>query len=389
MKILVAHNSYQQRGGEDVVVDAEIALLRDHGHEVEFYQRHNDELQTMSLPAAAVSTIWAKRSTDDLDRLCERFHPDVIHVHNTLPLISPSLYWAATRRHIPIIQTLHNFRLICPQAMLLRDGKVCEDCVGKHPWRAVTRKCYRESALQSAVLTGMLETHNALGTYREKVTRYIALNEFCREKFIQGGLSPHLFRVKPNFVASKMAPQPTDRSGGVFIGRLSPEKGLHVLIDALRKIPYREIKVVGKGPLESEVRHAFQDHYIGFKSPEEVQTLLHGAQFLVAPSTCYETFGLAALEAFACGTPVIASRHGGLGELVSDGVTGLLFTPGDAADLADKIAWASENPQAMLKMGENARAKYEAKYTPERNYEMLIAIYEEAIADAEGERHAA
>lgn len=389
MKILVAHNSYQHRGGEDVVVEAEIRLLREHGHEVQFYQRHNDELQTMSLPSAAISTVWAKRSVDDLDLLCEGFRPDVIHVHNTLPLISPSLYWAATRRNIPIVQTLHNFRLICPQAMLLREGKVCEDCIGRVPWRAVTRKCYRESAVQSAVVSGMLATHHALGTYRQKITRYIALNKFCRDKFVQSGLSAQMFRIKPNFVASQIRPYRRDRSGGLFIGRLSPEKGLHVLIDAVDRISYKGIKVVGKGPLESDIRHAFQDHYIGFKSPQEIQELLHGAEFLVAPSTCYETFGLAALEAFACGTPVIASRHGGLGELVSDGVTGLLFTPGDAADLADKIAWANAHPQAMLEMGRNARAEYEAKYTPERNYEMLIAIYEEAIAEAQGERHAA
>lgn len=371
------------------MVEAEIDLLREHGHEVLFYQRHNDELKTISLPAAAVSTIWAKRSTDDLDRLCKEFQPDVVHVHNTVPLISPSLYWAAVRRNIPIIQTLHNFRLICPQAMLLRDGKVCEDCIGKLPWRSVSRKCYRESAVQSAVLTGMLATHHVLGTYRDKVTRYIALNEFCKQKFIQSGMSPHLFRIKPNFVSSPAKQSQAARSGGIFIGRLSPEKGLNVLTEALGLLGGQDIKIVGKGPLEEEIGKTFKDGYIGFKPAAEVQVLLQSAQFLVAPSTCYETFGLVAIEAFSCGTPVIASRHGGLGELVNDGVTGLLFNPGDARDLASKIAWARANPEAMAAMGNNARAEYEAKYTPGRNYEILRSIYEEAIESARGEKHAA
>lgn len=388
MKILVAHNSYQHRGGEDVVVEAEIALLRAHGHEVEFYQRHNDELKSMSLPGAALSTIWANRTVNDLDALCNRFQPDVIHVHNTLPLISPSLYWAAHSRNIPVLQTLHNFRLICPQAMLLRDGKVCEDCLGKSPWRAVTRKCYRDSTLQSAVLSGMLAVHGALGTYRQKVTRYIALNEFCKDKFVASGMDSSLFRIKPNFVCSSLMPQWKHRQGALFIGRLSPEKGLHVLIEAARKTPDVAFKLVGKGPLEDDVRAAFGDAYIGFKSPQEVVQLLGNAQFLVAPSTCYETFGLVAIEAFACGTPVIASRHGGLGEIVQDGVTGLLFNPGDAGDLAEKIEWARSHPGEMMAMGFRARQVYESRYAPEQNYRMLMDIYEEAIESVTREAYA-
>lgn len=381
MKILVAHNSYQHRGGEDVVVDAEILLLRKHGHEVQLYQRHNDELRAMSMPAAANATIWSQRSARDIERLCEQFNPDVIHVHNTLPLISPSIYWAASRRNIPVVQTLHNFRLICPQGMLLREGKVCEDCVGNVPWRAVTRKCYRDSHLQSAVVSGMLTAHHALGTYREKITRYIVLNSFCKNKFIASGMAPDLFRIKPNFFHSTMRPSwnPGTRHGGIFIGRLSAEKGLDVLLQASKNVPDAAIKIVGKGPLEAMVQEAFPDSYLGFKPSAEVERLLGGAQYLIVPSTCYETFGLVAIEAFACGTPVIASRHGGLGELINDGVTGLLFTPGDADELAEKISWANAHPGEMLEMGKRARAEYETKFTPEKNYLELMNIYEEAI----------
>ncbi len=389
MKILIAHNEYQYRGGEDTVVDAEIALLRSRGHEVEVYRRHNGELQHMSAAAAAVSTVWSRRTVDDARRICRAFQPDLIHVHNTFPLISPSLYWFAARHGIPLIQTLHNFRLLCPQAALLRRGSVCEDCVGKTPWRAVTRKCYRQSTLQSAVAAGMLVTHRMLGTYHDHVTNYIALNAFCRDKFIAGGLPGERICIKPNFAVASKSLDWTERRGGLFVGRLSMEKGLDVLMAAMRGLPAGAIQVIGSGPLEEAVRQAFGADYLGYKSSEHMMALLRQAEFLVAPSTGIETFGLVAIEAFACGTPVIASRQGGLGELVADGVTGLLVNPGDAADLAAKIAWARAHPEHMMEMGRAARAEYEAKYTPECNYRILIRIYEDAIAEVRGRVRAA
>ncbi|MES2537314.1 MAG: glycosyltransferase family 4 protein [Pseudomonadota bacterium] len=386
MKILVVHNAYQQRGGEDVAVAAEIALLRARGHEVAFYQRDNSELRNgMSiLPAAAAvaSTFWSRRTVRDIGRACETFMPDVIHAHNIFPLISPSLYWAAARRCVPVVQTLHNFRLLCPQAMFLREGKVCEDCLGKTPWRAITRKCYRTSVPQSALLAGMLSSHRAAGTYRSKVTRYIVPTRFCKEKFIRGGLPAERLCIKPNFVVSSSVPDWQSRSGGIFAARLSGEKGLDVLIEAMGISNGASIRIVGDGPLRERAQDFFRGDYLGPKSSAQVMQLLAGAQYLVAPSRCYETFGLVVIEAFACGTPVIASRHGGLGELVEDGVTGLLVNPADPADLALKINWAQAHPAQMLAMGRAARAVYEARYTPESNYRMLIDIYEEAIAAA-------
>jgi glycosyltransferase involved in cell wall biosynthesis len=386
MKILIAHTDYQYRGGEDIVVDAEIALLREYGHEVQVYRRSNHELQNMSRLAAAGSTFWSSRSAHEVSDLCAGFRPDVIHVHNTFPLISPSLYWLAARKRIPLIQTLHNFRLLCPQAMLLRDGKVCEDCIGKLPWRAVTRKCYRDSALQSAVTAGMLVAHRAAGSYRDRVTNYIALNAFCRDKFIAGGLPAERIRIKQNFTVGGETPSWEKRAGGVFIGRLSPEKGLAVLIDALSLLNGVSIKIVGKGPLQETVERAFRHDYLGYQSRGRIAQLLREARYLVAPSTGIETFGLVAIEAFMCGTPVIASRQGGLGELVRDGLTGLLVDPTDAADLAAKIAWAESHPAEMLRMGRAARAEYEAQYTPQRNYRILINIYEDSIAQVKGDQ---
>ncbi len=390
MRILIAHNAYQHRGGEDAVVAAEEALLRAHGNETLLYQRHNDELQAMPRMQAAVSAIWSSQSVRELEQQCREFQPDVIHAHNTFPLISPSLYWVAHKLRIPVIQTLHNFRLLCPQAMLLRDGGICEDCVGKLPWRAVTRKCYRDSTLQSAVLGSMLTLHKTIGTFNHKVALYIATNTFCRDKFIAGGLPDERLRVKPHFVDNvSLTPQWEQREGGLFIGRLSPEKGLDVLIDACKQLAAPAVRIVGTGPLADRVVPAFGERYLGYRERQEVLQLLGNAAFLVAPSTCYETFGLVGIEAFSCGTPVIASRRGSFGELVTDGVTGLLFEPGDAQDLARKIEWALTHPDAMREMGRAARAEYLSRYTPQRNYQMLMEIYQEAVVRSQEVLHVA
>jgi glycosyltransferase involved in cell wall biosynthesis len=369
-------------------------LLRSRGHEVDYYQQSNLDINDMSKGDAAKATLWSTTTSAEMTKRCEAFRPDIIHAHNTFPLISPSLYWVAAKRRIPMVQTLHNFRLLCPQAMFLRNGKACEDCLGRAPWRAVARGCYRDSVLQTGVVSSMLMLHRTIGSYRNKVTSYIALSNFSREKFVAGGLPGERIHVKPNFVESKAAPQwhENGRRGGLFVGRLSSEKGLDVLIGAMQALQCAgvrpRVRIVGSGPLEASVREAFQDDFLGPRASAEVFDLLHTALFVVAPSTCYETFGLVAVEAFACGTPVIASRHGGLGELVEDGVTGLLFDPGDADDLARKIGWAIRHPEEMLRMGRAAHAEYLKKYTPQENYRMLTDIYHHAIAATQGGHHA-
>lgn len=389
MKILIAHNVYQYRGGEDTVVEAEVELLRSCGHDVELYSQHNDAIDRMPRAIAAVTAVWSQRSASDIAAACDRFRPDVIHAHNTFPLISPSLYWTAWRKQVPIVQTLHNFRLLCPQAIFLRDGKICEDCIGRLPWRSVARKCYRESAAQSAVVTGMLAAHRLLGTYRNRVTRYIALNAFARDKYVEGGLPAERFRIKPNFVPSSCQPQWEDRRGGLYVGRLSSEKGLDVLARAVRRLGNPELEVIGSGPLESLAHDAFGSRYLGYRSLDQVLERMRTARYLVVPSICYENSPRTIVEAFSCGVPVIASRLGALAGIVHDGITGLLFDPGNPAELAEKIAWAQAHPVEMARMGKAARAEYEAQYTPERNHEILLSIYEDAIAATEGKQHAA
>ena len=381
MKILVVHNRYYYRGGEDTVVDAEVMLLREYGHEVEIYHRENTDLSHIPKASAALNTIWSQKTVDDIYRIQARFGPDVIHAHNTFPLISPSLYGAARNLRVPVVQTLHNFRLLCPQAMLLREGRVCEDCVGRLPWRAVVHRCYRNSYSQSAVSTLMLTAHRMLGTWRNMVNRYIVLNQTCLDKFQRGGLPLARLRIKPNFVESKRVPTWNQRHGGIFIGRLATEKGLAVLAQAVATLPGHSIDVYGKGPLQTLVEQSPGLRYCGFHAPSELANRLQKATYLVMPSTGVESFGLVAIEAFACGTAVIATNHGGLAELIVHGVTGLFVRPGDVRALAQTIAWAEANPAAMIKMGQAARAEYLSRYTPEHNYEILTGIYREAVAD--------
>lgn len=377
MRVLLAHNRYQQAGGEDAVLAEEHALLQRNGVEVELYEQDNDRIESMAPMQVAVDTIWSQRTVREIGAHIQRFRPDVIHVHNTFPLISPSLYFAAARHGVPVVQTLHNFRLFCAQAMFMRNGAVCEDCIGRLPWRGVMRRCYRESSAQSAVVVSMQGIHRWLGTYRNKVTRYIALNKFCRDKFIEAGLPADRIVIKPNFI--DLPPPPfTERSGGLFVGRLSPEKGIATLAQALRIYPDAYLDIIGHGPQEEELRGLPAAHLRGFMQSEEIYARMARASYLVMPSIWYENFPRTLVEAYACGLPVIASRLGAMAELVRDGETGLLFTPGNAVELAEKLRWADSHPAEMRRMGDAARREYEANYTSEINFHQLMHIYEEA-----------
>jgi glycosyltransferase involved in cell wall biosynthesis len=378
-RVLIVHNAYQQRGGEDAVVEAEFELLRHAGHEVELYTRHNDEVRRLGPLHTAAQTVWSQRTAHDLADAVRRFNPDLVHVHNTMPLVSPSVYWAARAHGLPVVQTLHNFRLMCPQGMLLRDGQVCEACVGKLPWRAVAHRCYRGSAAGSAVLAGTVALHRTLGTYRSKVALYVALNEFCRRKFIEGGLPAERIRIKPNFIDVQLPKSAAQRCGGLYVGRLSPEKGVHLLDSTMQRLPQAGIRVVGSGEWESRLRSAHGERVLGSRKLPQIVELMASSEYLVVPSVWYENFPRTIVEAYACGLPVIASRLGALEEIVIDGVTGLLFQPGSADDLARVVQWAHEHPQEMLRMGANARDHYERRYTADKNYATLMAIYSEAI----------
>jgi glycosyltransferase involved in cell wall biosynthesis len=383
LRVLIAHTRYQQRGGEEAVVEAELDLLQRNGHAVQLYARDNAHIERMGKLDLLRETLWSRRALRDIDGLIASFRPDVVHFHNTFPLISPAAYWAAARAGIPVVQTLHNYRLLCVQAMLLREGKVCEDCLGKLPWRGVVRSCYHDSRAQSAAVVSMLGLHRGLGSYRNKVTRYIALNEFCRDKFVAGGLPAEKIAIKPNFIDIARGAE-VARKGALFVGRLAPEKGLGVLTAALDRLNGVSVEVVGTGPEHEQVSRHPSVRAVGRLEPERVRQKMREAEYLIVPSLWYEAFPVVVLEAFACGLPVIASRVGALAEIIDDGKTGLLFALGSADELARKIAFAQSNPKAMREMGENARAEYEANYTPQRNYQQLMAIYADSIAARSG-----
>ena len=391
MKILIAHNSYQQAGGEDAVVKAEARLLEDNGNIVVRYERSSNELRDNGVLAsmmAATGAVWSSSSYHSFASILRETRPDIAHFHNTFPLISPSAYFACAEKRVPVVQTLHNYRLICPGGQLLRKGQICENCVRKDVrWPGVVYGCYRGSIALTATTAAMLAVHAALGTWKRKVSLYVALSEFARAKFIEGGLPPERITVKPNFVRSAL--KDGDRAGDsvLFVGRVSPEKGPQLLPVAWSHLRARiPLHILGDGPLRADIAAqvaSMQQSPIfvhGHCSTKQVVSFMESARCLVVPSLCYETFGLSVVEAFSCGLPVIAARIGSLAEIVRDGVTGLHFEPGSTEDLAAKVEWAWEHPKEISQMGRNARAEFEAKYEPQKNYKMLMEIYARAMA---------
>jgi len=337
--------------------------------------------------ATVAKAVWASDSYRDLSAILSQEKPDLAHFHNTFPLISPSAYYACRRAHVPVVQTLHNYRLFCSAATFFRNGAVCEECFDHSLWRGVKHGCYRDSRAGTAAVGLMLATHRALGTWMKMVSCFVAVSEFVREKFIAGGFPPDKIFVKPNFVD----PDPNERTVpgdyAVFVGRLSAEKGLLTLVAAWEKLKNRiPLIVVGDGPLRADLEREVVQRglcnvkFKGHLAEEKALEAMKGAKFLVFPSEWYETFGMTIIEAFACGVPVICSRLGAMQELVADGHTGLFFDPGNVVDLAAKLDWAWTHTRELEKMGSAARAEYEARYTAEENYRMLIRAYEVALA---------
>lgn len=385
MRILVAHNQYLIRGGEEESSAAEQELLRQHGHEVDVYAEHNERVGALSKVRVALKTVWSSESYHILRQRLQKQRYDVVHVQNFFPLISPSIYYAARAEGVPVVQSLRNYRLICTNAALFREGRVCEDCLGRRvPWPGVVHRCYRGSGIASGAVAAMIGAHRAMGTWDRMVAVYVALTRFSREKLIEGGLPAERVVVKPNFVEGTA--QPGTGAGGyaLFVGRLSPEKGIGTLLEAWRQLGgVMPLKIVGEGPLEGEVAAArARDpavEWLGRRPLAEVYELMGGARCLVLPSEWYEPFGRVAVEAFARGTPVIAAALGGMAEMVDDGRTGRLYPAGDAAALADRMRWALANPDALARMRMAARAEFDAKYTPAQNYRHLMAIYHQAL----------
>jgi glycosyltransferase involved in cell wall biosynthesis len=390
MKIALVHNHYQLPGGEDVVFRNESELLKRAGHEIVEYRRSNNDVsQFVQIRqfALAKQTIWASDTRREFRELLQREKPDVVHIHNTFVRISPSIYWACRDARVPVVQTLHNYRLLCPGANLFREGKVCEECMDFGVWRGILHACYRNSCPATAVAAGMLLTHRLLGTWSRLIDYYLVPTEFARRKFIAGGLPPEKILVKPNFVHPDPGQGHGKRHYALFVGRLSPEKGLHTLLSAWACLSSPiSLQIIGDGPLRGELGEYVRQqgltavHFHGNSPWNAVMAAMKEARCLILPSECYEgALPLTVVEAFACGTPVVASRLGAMGDLIADGCTGLQFTPGDAKDLAAKVDYAWSNPAQLELMGQQARQEYEANYTAESSYTVLLETYRQAM----------
>ncbi len=386
-KILMVHNYYQQPGGEDESFRAEMSMLKSMGHEVFTYTRSNDQIKVGGLKNKAglfLHTVWAQDSYRDITQAIRQHKPDLVHFQNIFPLISPSVYYACRKENVPVVQSLRTYRLICSNGFLFREGKVCEDCMGRFvPLPAVVHACYHNSRLQSFAVASMLIFHRTMRTWESQVDRYIALTEFSRAKFIEAGLSPEKIVIKPNYIPDPGAGS-YPGSYAVFVGRLSPEKGIETLLNAWKLHPEIPLKIVGKGPLSEFVVEFIQKYQlniqlIGYLPNQQVMNVIKGSAFFIFPSIWYETFGRTIVEAFACGKPVIASRLGTSLELVKEGQTGRLFHPGDAGDLAEKVSDLWESVEKRIRLGKNARLVYETEFTLAKNYDRLYEIYRQVM----------
>jgi glycosyltransferase involved in cell wall biosynthesis len=386
MKILVAHNRYQQAGGEDTVVAEEVRMLRERGQSVHQYVAENDSItDTWQQIVAATRSFYSRLASQEIEKLLATFRPDILHVHNFFPSISPAIFFAARKYGVPVVQTLHNYRLLCANAMLLRDGRPCEDCsVGNFFLPGVVHGCYRGSRTGSAVVGTSTFVHAALGTWSNRIDRYIALTQFAARKFGRGRLPAERIRIKPNFAPDRGYGQ---GQGGfaLYVGRLSSEKGIKTILAAddsgYLPIP---IHIVGDGPLRVDVERACARPgsrliYLGQMSRVQVIEQMQNAIVLLVPSLWYEGFPMAIVEALSFGLPIIASRIGGLPEIVQDGHSGLLFEPGDPAALIKTLCAFIKDTGRIRTMRRASRSHFDDYYSEQKNYETLIEIYGELL----------
>lgn len=382
-KVLIVHNYYQVPGGEDTVVENEKKLLLENGHEVLLYTRHNDEIKRKGILGKLLlplETIFSLRTYKEINKIIIEEDIDLIHVHNTLPLISPSVYYSAKKSKVPIIQTIHNFRLICPGATLTRSNVICEECLEKNLFYSIKNKCYRESLIQSLISAINLWFHRKIGTYKN-IDAYIALTEFNKSKLEMLISSEKIF-IKPNFVDfnAKNTIKIEDRKYFIYLGRLDKLKGIDLILCAWRKIKNEELYVVGTGPFEEEAKKYVIENnmknvkFLGFKNSYEVKEILKNSKAMIIASQWYEGFPMSLLESFALGIPVIGGDIGNISKIIQHGVNGLLFKYDSHNDLINKINTISDS-NVLLSLSIGAKRTFDDKYNKELNYIKLKEIY--------------
>ncbi|GAA4438052.1 glycosyltransferase family 4 protein [Pontibacter saemangeumensis] len=390
MRILQVHNHYKISAGEDTVFYAEAALLQQHGHQVDTLTLSNKNVNSVTEKLrSAVGVIYNRNSAGLLEKKIRAFRPEVIHVHNFFPLISPAVFYIARKHRVPVVMTLHNYRLVCPSAYLHYNGQLHLENVHKvFPLAAIRDGAYRNSRFQTASVVLATGVHKLLGTWQHKIDRYIALTAGAADLFLNSSLKlrPEQLVVKPNFTADLGLSTSEREDFFLYVGRLSPEKGVGTLMKASENHPFR-LKIIGDGSMREEVeRHAAQHpqvEYLGYQKLDRVVQELKACRALIFTSEWPEMFGMSIIEAFSTGTPVIASNIGGGGQLVQHGQNGLHYTPGNAEELVQQIKTVEQDIAYAQRLGENARSDYEAHYTPEANYRMLLQIYRDLTGQKE------
>lgn len=379
-KILQVHNYYQIPGGEDTVVANEKKLLEDHGHKVIQYSRNNSELKEFSKARKLLlpfTTIFNPRTYKEVKQIIKEQNIDIVHVHNTLNLISPAVYYAALSCKVPVVQTVHNFRLLCPGATFYRDGHICEDCMEHGLGCAVKHSCYRGSKAQTLACVINTWIHRRIGIYGK--INYICLTEFNREKLLSlKQIKQEQIYVKPNFTYTFGDSKKTG-DYYLYIGRIEEIKGVHLLIDAFSKMPDKKLKLAGTGTEFEEYQALVKEKNLtnisfeGFCQRAKLSELLKNSKAVVVTSQWYETFGMIVAEAFSGHTPVIVGNIGNIGSLVDDDVDGIKFEYSSADSLCSAIERFEESDDVA--MGENAFRKYINKFDEKSNYQILMSVY--------------
>lgn len=396
LSIFMAHNYYRSANpsGENVVFEAEAELLLDKGHAVHKYVQYSDDIAGFSLAeraALGAQIIWSHKSYLAIKRRIAELRPDVAHFHNIFPLISTSAFRACRESGVPVILTLHNYRLLCVNGLLLRSGKECEDCLGlRVPWPGVLHRCYRGSLGYSAAMALMQFAQRVSGAWSRDVDLFIAPSEFLRQKYVTAGFDASRIIVKPNFANHEPKLYDGDRGYALFVGRLSAEKGVGTLLAAWKLLPNIPLIIVGDGPQGETLRASAEQlrnvTFVGAVGHSEVLGYVRRARYLVVPSECNESLSMVTLEAFGCGTPVIASKLGALPEVITGSRNGLFFRPRDPLDLACKAAHLWSHPEEASALGKGARSEFEMRFSAERNYEQLLGAYAKTLASASLER---
>ncbi|AQG81394.1 glycosyltransferase family 4 protein [Spirosoma montaniterrae] len=383
MRILSIHNEYLIKGGEGESRRAEVAILEKYGNSVVSYVENNTKVAALSNVSVGLRTLWSNEAYSYVRKLLKEQKFDVVHVQNFFPLISPSVYYAAQAEGVPVVQSVRNYRFLCPNSLLYRDGHVCELCLKKTAKiPAIQHNCYRGNKAASATAASMLWLHNQLPTW-SKIDRFISVSEFVKAKMVEGGFPANKITVKPNFVFPDPGLSAGKENYIVYVGRLQAEKGILLLLKAIPKLPTSiRVKIIGEGPLVPEVMALAENYnvdYLGKLPLTDTYEVIGKAQALVIPSVWYEPFGRVVVEAYAKGTAVIGSRMGGIPELIDDEITGYIFENDSVEDLVEKIHRVLSNKDMAIQMGLRGRAKYLNEFTPESNYEQLMAIYNDVV----------